>query len=441
MFNDLSPQQDEPSAQEVLHDATQGDPRLQLTWSGPVDAARGVWKRREILAAAGVWAGAALGARLSIAATQKRRRVGVIGHTGRGNYGHGLHTLWRALTETEIVGLADADDAGREQTRLLLGLERADADFRRMLMDVRPEIVVVAPRHLDQHRDMTVAAAQSGARGIYCEKPFCRTPAEADEIVAACRQSGTKLALAHRNRYHPAIPVALAAMTDGALGRLLEVRCRGIEDQRGGAQDLWVLGTHLFDLARPFVGDAIACSAVLLDGDRPVTREDVVEGAEGVGPIAGNRLHARYEMTGGVPLYFDSIRDAGVKAANFGLQLVGTEGLIDFRIDVEPLVHLVPGNPFQPAAKARPWIPISSAGIGEPEPIADLKQLVAEHAPAARDLLAAIDDDRPPLSSAEDGRTIVEMIHAAFASHVAGGVRVEFPLVSRDHGLKPWIGC
>jgi predicted dehydrogenase len=347
--------------------------------------------------------------------------------------------MWLAVPGVEIAGLADADGDGREQARQLLGLSHAYTEYRQMLAEVRPEIVVVSPRHLDQHRDMAVAAAESGARGIYCEKPFCRTPAEADDIVAACRSARTKLALAHRNRYHPAVPVALAAFRDGAIGELLEVRCRGIEDQRGGAQDLWVLGTHVFDLARVFCGEAVACSAVLLDGNRPVSSDDIVEGAEGVGPIAGNRLHARYEMDDGVPLYFDSIRNAGVKAANFGLQLIGTKGLIDFRIDVEPLVHLVPGNPFQPTTEPRPWIPISSAGVGEPEPIADLKQRVAAHEMAARDLLGAIQEDRPPLSSAEDGRAIVEMVHAAFASHVAGGARVTLPLASREHGLKLWV--
>jgi hypothetical protein len=57
---------------------------------------------------------------------------------------------------------------------------------------------------------------------------------------------------------------------------------------------------------------------------------------------------------------------------------------------------------------------------------------------AARDLLAAIDEDRSPLSSAKDGCAIVEMIHAAFASHVAGGQRVTIPLVSREHPLQTW---
>ena len=42
----------------------------------------------------------------------------------------------------------------------------------------------------------------------------------------------------------------------------------------------------------------------------------------------------------------------------------GNKGLIDIRIDAEPLAHLVPGNPFRPTATPRPWIPITSAGIG-----------------------------------------------------------------------------
>ena len=38
-----------------------------------------------------------------------------------------------------------------------------------------PDLVAVAPRWLDQHRDMVIAAAERGVRGIYLEKPMCRT--------------------------------------------------------------------------------------------------------------------------------------------------------------------------------------------------------------------------------------------------------------------------
>ncbi|MCA9109531.1 MAG: Gfo/Idh/MocA family oxidoreductase [Planctomycetaceae bacterium] len=369
---------------------------------------------------------------------RERWRVGVIGHTGHGHYGHQLHTMWLELPETQIVGLADPDDAGRNKALEQLGDVPSYGDYRTMLEEARPEIVAVCPRHLEQHYDRVMAAVSSGARGIYCEKPFCRTPAEADDIVTHCKSRGVRLALAHRNRAHPAVPVVRQAVADGIIGRVLEIRCRGLEDRRGGAQDLWVLGTHLFDLARVFAGDAVSCSAIILQDNRPVTANDLVEGEEGVGLIAGNRLHARYESTSSIPIFFDSLQGAGIKEANFGLQLIGTKGLIDFRIDVEPLAHLVPGNPFQPTSEARDWIPISSRGVGEQEPIENLQQLVSRHTLSARDLISAIIDERPPVSSAEDGRAIVEMIHAAFTSHSLGGARVSLPLSDRRHGFYLW---
>ena len=38
----------------------------------------------------------------------RKYRVGVIGHTGRGNYGHGLDTVWGHLPGCELVAVADA---------------------------------------------------------------------------------------------------------------------------------------------------------------------------------------------------------------------------------------------------------------------------------------------------------------------------------------------
>jgi len=393
--------------------------------------------RRQFLSTTAAVA-AAFPAGIASAAAQHRWRVAVIGHTGRGNYGHGLHTMWLGLPETELVAIADPDEAGRAAAQAATGMPPGFADYQEMLAQVRPEIVVVAPRHLDQHRDMADAAARSGARGIYCEKPFCRTPTEADDIVTACSASGTRLAIAHRNRYHPAIKVVQQVVAEGAIGELLEIRGRGREDQRGGVQDLWVLGTHILDLTRCFGDEAVACSAVLLQDHRPATPGDVRQGDEGVGLVAGNELHARFEMSRGVPAYFDSIRDRVDPDANFGLQLIGTKGLIQLRIDAEPLAHLVPGNPFRPTDAPRPWIPITSGGVGAAEPVADMKEQVEQHRYAARDLLAAIEEDRPPLSSDTDGRAIVEMIHAALTSHVHNGERITLSLENRNHAFDGW---
>ena len=369
------------------------------------------------------------------AAPAKPWRVAIIGHTGRGNYGHGLDTMWREVPGTEVVAVADADAVGLAAAQKKLGLARGFADCGRMLREVQPDLVAIGPRHVDQHRDLALAAIEAGVRGLYLEKPFCRTLAEADEIIAACDRRGAKLALAHRNRYHPALPVAARLVREGAIGRPLEYRLRGKEDARGGALDLWVLGSHLFNLAHFFAGAPQACSATLLQAGRPVVRADVGEGAEGVGPLAGNEVHARFDMADGLPAFFDSVQNAGTKEAGFGLQVVGTQGVLDLRIDEEPLVHLLAGSPFDPQRPARAWQPVTSAGAGAPEPLADIRRRVGGHVAPALDLLAAIEENREPLCSARDGRVVLEMTMGIFESHLQQGRRVALPLVRRDHPL------
>ncbi|MBP8259425.1 MAG: Gfo/Idh/MocA family oxidoreductase [Verrucomicrobia bacterium] len=364
-----------------------------------------------------------------------RLRVGIIGHTGRGDYGHGLHTLWLQLPETEIAAVADPDAAGLKAALSKLRCDRGFADYRKMLSDVRLDIVAIGMRHIDQHRDAALAAAEAGVRGLYIEKPFCRSAAEADEIVAACDRHRVKVAIAHRNRYHPVLPTIRRLLDDGAVGRLLEIRARGKEDARGGPLDLWVLGSHVLNIVHCLGGRPRACTAMVYQDARPVTAADLKPGAEGVGPIAGNRLHARFEIESGAPAFFDSVQNAGSAAAGFGLQWIGTQGIIDLRMDQEPMAHFRPGNPFQPVKAPSAWTPISSAGIGLPEPNPDLVQDVMAHRVPARDLIDAICRDREPLCSASDGRVVIEMITAVFASHQLRGARVEWPLKDRFH---PW---
>lgn len=308
-----------------------------------------------------------------------------------------------------------------------------------MLAEVKADIVSIAPRHIAEHHAMTMAAIASGAKGIYMEKPFCATPGEAKEIVGAAEAKGVKIALAHRNRFHPVLPVLRKLVEEGKIGRLLEIRTRGKEDHRGGMLDLWVLGSHVLNLAVYFAGKPVACSATVLKDGKPVVKEDVQDGKEGTGPSAGNELHARYETDSGVPVFFDSIANAGTKNGGFGLQLIGTEGIIDLRIDVEPLAHIMIGNPVVMSREPRSWVPVSTGGIGVPEPIPGLGRKVGGHIVAAEDLISAMSDPgRQPLCSAAEGALTVEMISAVMASHVRGGGRVEMPLEEKGNPFGSW---
>ena len=257
-------------------------------------------------------------------------------------------------------------------------------------------------------------------------------------MVAACESRRVKLAVAHRAIYHPVLPVVDRLIEEGAIGQLLELRGRGKEDDRGGVLDLWVLGSHVLNLAHRFTGKPLACSAVLLENGRPAVRGDMIDGAEGVGPVAGNEVHARFETQRGVPLFFESVRKAGSRSASFGLQLVGTQGIIHFRFDKEPFAHLLPGSPFAPIPATRTWTAISTAGPDKPEPMANIVTEFNDHLWPAQDLMAAMREDRSPVCSGEVARVTVEMISAVLESHRQEGRRVAIPLQTRENPLANW---
>ncbi|GEP43605.1 Gfo/Idh/MocA family protein [Brevifollis gellanilyticus] len=364
----------------------------------------------------------------------RKWRVVVVGN--KGSYGHSLDTMWLKVPSTEIVAAADPDAKKLEATLKELNITQGFADYHD-IAKAKPDLVAIGPA-MGLHRDMVLAAAASGARGIYLEKPFCRNLAEADEIIAACEKHGVKLALAHRNRWHPTLPLVKKLVEEGAIGRLLELRGRGKEDRRGGMEDLWILGSHVLNLGVFLAGKPQSCSALVKLNGKLVTPADVNRGRADYGPIAGNEVHARFDMKSGVPFYFDSMQEAGDPKVGFGLQLIGTKGIIDIRVDQTPLAHFLPGNQFQPNNEPRTWVPISAAGIGKAEPVAEIGKQVMSHTAGALDLIASIEENRQPQCSAVDGRVTVEMITAVLASHVRQGASVSFPLDIRDNPLADW---
>ncbi len=380
-----------------------------------------------IVSAGSVWPGSG-----------KQLTVAVAGHTGRGNYGHGMDALWLTFPETKITGIADADREGLAKAMTRLQAEQGFSDYHEMLRKVKPDVLCVAPRHIDQHRDMILAGIENGVKGIYTEKPFCRNIAEADEIIAAAEKSGTRIALAHRNRYHPVLPKVQELISEGAAGNILEIRMRGKEDHRGGPLDLWVLGSHVLNLAPLFSGKLKACSASIYLRNQLVRKQDLSVGEEGVGPVGGDRLHARFESEKGIPVYFDSIRKYGTSDANFGMQVIGTKGVFDIRIDTEPLVHFLPGNINTPVLNDKGWLPVSSAGIAEPEPVADLKSFIEGHRAAVIDLLETLHADRQPVCNMYEGKATIDAIMAVFESHTRNGQQVLFSELRPENPLSVW---
>lgn len=367
----------------------------------------------------------------------EKYRVAVIGHTGRGDYGHGHDVAWLEIERTKVVAVADADRMGLAAAAKRLNLDAAASfvDYRKMLDDVKPDVVSICPRWLDQHHAMVMAAVDRGIH-VYMEKPFCRSLAEADEIVDVCQRKHVRLAIAHQTHYSPKIDAVKKLIADGAIGDLLELRARGKEDRRGGGEDLWVLGSHVLDLMRLFGGDATRCFATLSQNGKPVTAADVKPGNEGLGPLAGDEIAATFELASGAKGFFASRANMGGGAGRFGLQIHGSRGIIEILTGYLPSVKLLADPAWSPGRSNAKWQNVTTAGIDQPEPLKpEGGPLHPGNVAAIDDLLDAIEQNREPKCGVADARATVEMISAVFESHRVGGP-VKMPLENRKHPLE-----
>ncbi len=369
----------------------------------------------------------------TIGARQSKVRVGIIGSTGKGDYGHAIDVAFTKMPNVEIVALADENASGRAAAIKRTNPKKSYADYREMLSQEKLDVVAICPRWIDQHYDMTVAAAQAGCH-VYIEKPFCPTLLDCDRAINELGQRGLKLGMANISQYSPVLEVVRSIIENGDIGDVLELRGRGKEDHRGGGEDLWVLGSHIFGLMRTLAGgNATNCSAIVLNKGHRVTKADVVVGAEGLGLLAGDNVQAAYSFPGGTTGFFASRRGAAGNPTRFAIQVFGTKGIVELESGYLVKGQILRDSSWSPGRTGKSWEPITSAGIGKPEKRTD-GTYEGGHIAAITDLLESIQSDRPTKCSAVDGRSIVEMIASVFESHRLGRP-VDLPLISRDNPL------
>ncbi len=363
----------------------------------------------------------------------KTYRVGIIGREGKGGYGHEVDVAFTKLENVEIVAVADEDATGRAAAQERTKARVVYADYHEMLAKETLDMVAICPRWIDQHHAMLVAAAEAGCH-VYMEKPFCRTLEECDAIVTQFDMRHLKLNLAHVTQFSPVLDTVLKLMRDGLIGEILELRGRGKEDRRGGGEDLWVLGSHVFGLMRSLAGgQPVGCSAQVHQSGHPVTRADVFEGAEGIGPLAGDHLQASFQFSNQVTGYFASRKGMESNPSRFAVQVFGSKGILEMETGYLKPAYVLRDGSWSPGRSGKMWEKISSAGIDKAEPITD-GTYVDGHVAGIRDLISAIENHEPTRCGTEEGRDIVEMIAAVFESH-RQQKPVTLPLTTRVNPL------
>ena len=384
--------------------------------------------------------GAAAGSAASLGAGAqegRKLRACVIGDTQHGGYGHSLHLVWGYRDDIEVVALADPDEAGRAKNAAQAKAMRQYADWREMLETEKPDLVAAGPRWTTRHREYVLAAAEIGVHGLL-EKPLATDLAEADEMVEAVEKKRLAWGIAFNFRVTPVVEhVRRMVMEEGLIGDVLELRGRGKEDHRAGGEDLLVLGVHIFDAMRYFLGDAAWCTADITVDGRPAAPGDVKEATEPVGPIVGDRINAMFGFGKGITGYFATTRNPDGNGGRWGLDIHGSKGVVTLRMNGAVVAGLLDSPAWAPkgvAPKGAPleWEPVPGCPEDTLTPKPEMR-----YSPIIDDVLVAVREGRRPSVSLHDGRQAQEMVQAVYESYVQDR-RVALPLAERAHPLKRW---
>ena len=101
------------------------------------------------------------------------------------------------------------------------GIARAYGSYEELLGDPDVQAVYVCQaNHL--HHPWTIRAAHKG-KHVLCEKPFACNVAQAEEMVAACREAGVLLMEAFAQRYQPQNVKARELIREGRIGNVLAI--------------------------------------------------------------------------------------------------------------------------------------------------------------------------------------------------------------------------
>lgn len=200
----------------------------------------------------------------------KKLRVGVVGCGSIAKFRH--LPEYHANQNVELVALCDIVQERAEHASEQYGGGKVYTDYKEMIDREELDIVsVCTPNYL--HAPVSIYASKAGDN-VLCEKPMATSKEEADEMIAAAKESGKKLMIAHNQRFVPSHQKARQLIESGEVGKIYSFRTAfghpGPEGWSVDGKDSWFfrkeeafigamgdLGVHKSDLMRYLLGEEI----------------------------------------------------------------------------------------------------------------------------------------------------------------------------------------
>ena len=127
----------------------------------------------------------------------------------------------QAARNCEVVAIASRNLDSASAAADHLGIQTAYGSYEGLLEADLDAVYIPLPN--DMHAEWTTKAAAAG-KHILCEKPLAMSAPQAQEMVAAARVAGVKLAEAFMYRHHPSWTETVRLVRSGAIGELQTVQ-------------------------------------------------------------------------------------------------------------------------------------------------------------------------------------------------------------------------
>ena len=173
---------------------------------------------------------------------------------GVGSMGRHHARVYTQISQTTLVGVADADAATAERIGAQYSVPTY-TDYEALLTEEKPDIVTVAvPTRY--HHDVATHAMEAGA-DVLIEKPIAATVAEGQALIDRAQALGRNLMVGHILRFSPVIQALKQHITQEDLGKIFQVACRRVGPFPVRIQDVGVvvdLAPHDLDVMRFITG-------------------------------------------------------------------------------------------------------------------------------------------------------------------------------------------
>ena len=330
-----------------------------------------------------------------------------------------------SLPESELVGVCDIDFDRASAFATQYG-GRPYLDVGSMLQESGAEVIVIGTPH-PLHAAPTILAAHAGVH-VLVEKPMAASLSDCDVMLDATRRHGVKLGVISQRRWYEPVVRMRAAIDAGKIGRpvlgafvmyswrdpsyYLSDPWRGQWDTEGGGV-LVNQSPHMLDLLTWLMDDQVEeVSGYWANLNHPSV--EVEDTAVAILRFRGGGLGSIVCSLSQRPGIYTKVHIHGSNGASVGVEtdrgatfIAGVSGITE-----PPLNDLwtIPGEEDRLAAFQ----------AEDRETFDGVDAVTHYHALQIRDFLRAVAEDRPPAVTGEDGRRVVELFQAVYASQREG---------------------